>query len=204
MRAAFGGIAQRDEGEMTVAPHPSYGDIAHFYKARVLQLDIGEQQQHGPTRVPSPWIRPFVLSLRQADPRYFVTEAFEDDFTMTTEYTVENLGLADAEPKFTLTQEIAGMSWTLERRNPGTPVRELTISNITLTAGQSLVVYFGEPWGRRRIVIEEAGEDEVDVTRWIEFVSSDWWNERVSGLLPGENVIYSSRPFDLSFYHSNW
>lgn len=207
--AAFGGIAVADDLEMTVAPHPTYGDVEHFYKARVLDFDPDDEQTRGPTAVPTEFQREFTLTLHQSDPRYFVvgmnTESRGSAGEITAADGLVNEGLESAELRLSVAGAIAAdTTITFERRNPGIPLRTLVVvTKVAVDAGQTLRVIFGEPFGKRRVVIEDALGDEEDVTRWVTFWQSNWWNERVNGLVAGDNVVYGSRAFTVDWYHTN-
>jgi hypothetical protein len=62
---------KNNEGRMVIRPHGDYGSMVTRFDARVIDLEIPEEQTVGPRHPMKPWQRPFTLTLRMSDPRFY-------------------------------------------------------------------------------------------------------------------------------------
>lgn len=184
-----------DIGGIEVKPHPDYiggGDNGAFFTtARVMALDIDEQQVRGRNAQPSPWQREFIFSLRQNDPRW-KWFPLAQQFFIGGSGQVTNRGNAPAEPTFL----VAG------------PVNDLTIHNVE--TGKQLVFHdLNIPLGKKFFVNFEQRSAGMptnpnglspNVLKLGNLVSnvSSWWDsdQELQGLHPGVNnlLVYGDHP----------
>lgn len=162
------------------------GDSWNF-TARVMQLDCDEEQTLGPEAARSPWQRPFVLSLRMLDPRFY-KEPIRTLGSGTGTRTLTNDGNAPSDPSFTVATTGA-----------------VTITNNTVD-GRKLR-FIGVPSGD--LVVDFKGRtatiDGDDAIPYLQS-DSDWWDEGVPGLKPGDNSINVSggQAWSASWYDASW
>jgi hypothetical protein len=197
MRGAF----QQDTVlTFTVAPPPARGGVSHSYTGRVLQLTLDDELRFGPTRIPSPHARAFVLAVKQYDPRYYVTTATSDTESAGVATVLTNEGNAPTEPSFTV---IGGASLDqADIRNQTTGKKLLFTGLLGLVpAGQSMVVDFAN----REVYNSVTGADlsgRMDVTL------SDWWDEGTPGVVPGANSLIvlgtGTTSYTVTFKSANW
>lgn len=79
LRDAF---ASLEEGRMDVTPHPENGELSAlvpvYFEARPLTCEIADVQES------KDWRRPFVIALRQGDPRHFESDQDSHSAEITT------------------------------------------------------------------------------------------------------------------------
>lgn len=156
------------------------GSIEWVYYARVLQLDMDEEQITGPDAV---WRfqRPFTLGLRMSDPRIYVATPVDNSlagWASASTHTVTNLGGTDSDPIFRVT--VPGGTPDIELRkvvDGGAGDRRLTFSDVP--AG-TMVVDFN---------MRTASVDGADITGKLDPSLSNWWNQGVVGLYVGDNDL---------------
>lgn len=188
MRQAFGAMsreggrvhewAQSGEGMMTITPHASYGSENHIFFARTASLEIGDEQLDGPSRVPSPYRRPFVLTLRLADPRiYHATTQSSTGNADGAVVFIDNDGSAPTDPVFKVQGAFTSTPIVLAR---GTDY-VLAFENMNGIA-DGLWVDFK---GRRAWLNDDGG----DMTAHLSVADSNWWDPGIVGLDPGPNSV---------------
>lgn len=171
LRYAFGD--RRFEQRINVNPHPDNPlGMPMFYRARCTALEIDEEQTFRETRVPSPWCRPFVLTFRMGDPRFYevelntVTGNVADQMASVS---VTNLGTAPADPVIYVAGE-TGNDWTVTGHHDHT----LRFVGWPIPSSDSAIIDFAE----RRLTLggnNWSGRTNAD---------SDWWDDGVEGLPP--------------------
>lgn len=205
-RAMKGAFAGTTEGTMTVAPHPDQGVAAWHYRARVMQFTCPDEQLFDRNHLPTPWIRPWVLTLRQSDPRYYIPTIKRypsaDPLVWTNNGLfidpVVNDGNAPTDPIFELKGLIAG---TVEVQNVSLG-HTLRFDNVNVPVGQRMLIDFRT----RKAINTTTLEDLVPKLRPD---LSTWWDETVIGLQPGgQRVIAQGAGFQgtwaVSFYSADW
>ena len=90
------------EYSIAVAPNAAWGDDTWSYSARVMQLDMDDEQVHSPLHARGPYQRAFTLGVRMSDPRFIYTLASCSASGFTTAQAINNLGSAPADPVFTV------------------------------------------------------------------------------------------------------
>ena len=170
-----------DQGMMTVRPHPAVGGPDFYYYARPLAFDVDDEQVVGPEASPSAFQRHFVLSLRQADPRFYHgAQVNTGDQAAGSTPTVTNAGSAPTDFGVIADGPIPD-DFVIERYgNPD--ARKLLLNNVGLAGGQQLFVNFGAR-SIRRI------QDNADFSGRLVFPDSNWWDDGVWGLHPGATMI---------------
>lgn len=182
MRAGF---AERStEQAMTISPHPGYGTQEWFYGARALALDIDEIQANGPWQWPQ-FERPFTLSLRMSDPRFFaLPQLTSGPHASGATVTIANAGTAPSDPAFSGT--IAGTTITIENATVPTDAgtAQLVIDVPALLVGESIVIQFAS-----RTITPIISGIPGDLLGYLDAAASDWWDEQIPGLVPGNNEV---------------
>lgn len=204
LRSAF--ADRSNEGSMAHVPYEDYigegGDDGYwFYTARVLQLDVPEEQLFDATAVPSPYQRPFTLGLRMSDPRVYWNEEVSEG-PDSSDVTVENLGIAPTDP-------------VVEVGITGTGLHDVTISSdaphqlelvdVDLTGlGAGRIVF---DFAARTIeFITTVGAEVTDIAYSLDVATSDWWDAGIPGLSPGQSTVEQSGGDDITvtFRHASW
>lgn len=180
-----GACAERSaEGWMQVNPDPTIGGAALGYAARVLALDMDDEQTVGVGTMPSEYQRHFVLSLRQSDPRYYQIGApVQGTAGQGVVITVINLGYAPAEPVWIVDGPVAD-DLVFERYDNPDP-RKVLFNSVGLAAGQQLRL------DQRTRTLTRVS-DGVDFTSKLVFADSSWWDEGAFGLNPGATQVRSA------------
>lgn len=182
MRAAY----SVTEGMMVVEYHPEYSDeeqLAFVYFARPTQLDIIDEQAEGATAL-YPHGRPFVLALRQHDPRYYLWNP-EGDAGFSSAagdvsgdpFTVTVAGTAPTDPVFVF--DAPGTSVTIHNASAGWT---MVIDGLPDLTGDTLTIDFG-------LRLAYKGAFAGDMTGKIDLSSTDAWDSGKYGLVAGDNVI---------------
>jgi hypothetical protein len=189
-------LAQVGEGMMTITPHASYGSVNHVFFGRAQSLEMGDEQTAGPSATYGPFLRPFVLTIRLADPRVY--EQTQHSFLAQTPGSsifVTNSGSAPTDPIF----KIIGNSTTL--------------NSVVLARGTDYVLAFASTWAgvfdalwvdfKARRAWRES--DGADLTGTLSVSQSNWWDPGVHGLDPGPNDIgvTGGTEWDIYWYHAS-
>lgn len=186
MRAAFA-INMSSEGFMQIIPDAAFGDDVWSYLARPLSggLTIDEGIHRSRFHPHGAFARTFQLSLRMSDPRFYLLSAHQvfDANPAGTYITVPNYD-APADPLFTISLPTSGLTVTLRSNTVVTSASGLARLRFGPFTGVSgtLVVDFRE--GGRSVTM--AG---IDVSQYIDSSYSNWWDELIPGLAPGNNDI---------------
>lgn len=169
------------EAPINVRPHADIGGTEWVYYARVMALDADDEQLLGPEAMPTAFQRPFILTLRQSNPRaYAVSDLISDGGTSGAVVSVTNAGTAPTDPIFDI-EDLTDGTIELIRSAPGGAT--LTFGDdLELEAGESLEVDFGQRRMRRL-------PDGADFTHKMLFEDSNWWDALVGGIEPGENAL---------------
>lgn len=198
LQAAF---SVTDERDVVSAQHPDYaatvsGQESFLWRARCIGLEMGDEQNHL-----SKWERPFALSLRQSDPRFYdPTAVFE--FAESAAVVVEPgialpqtapFSIPAAAPAGSLTASVGGSAPTDPIIEIHGPVTNPRITNQTL--GVELRFSAGFAVGTGSFVEVDFAERTVKlegvtlITAEPSLILSDWWDAGVDGLVPGDNEI---------------
>jgi hypothetical protein len=185
MRASF--RDRSGEYEMRLAP----ADGTHwFYVARVMSLNIDDEQTQGPFF--RPWQREFQLDLRQSDPRFYVDALIDTGALAAGSHSVAVDGLADTDPVISVLIP------------SGTP--DVTLSNGSVLASNGLAArlrFLDMPAGVLQVDFRNrrATISGQDVSAALDFDYSSWWDENIPGLIPGNNALSMSGAtnFSVSF-----
>lgn len=181
LKAAHYYDAQLSEGQMTIARNAAVGGHSYSFTARLVQVEIDEEQTFAATDRPSPWQRPFVVSFRLSDPRVYVTDAQYQQSCAAAGggndpfLDVQNAGAYDAIPVIRLT----GPSVSPIISRPGAQLATL----FTLAAGEWADVDFAA-----RKITKNTG---ADLTNQRDIPNSTWWDagqEGIPGGVPGPTV----------------
>jgi hypothetical protein len=180
LRAAF--TAPDPISELVVAPPVARGGVSWGYFVRPLGLDLDDVQEFGPTRLPTGYQRTFTASVRQADPRFYVSGVVSATSAGgATPISVTNSGNAPAEPQFQIYAPFTADVW-LQRTGPDPRSLALAKEVIDPVGAGSIFVDFA---ARMITCPEQPGSDYSGAVLF----QSDWWNDGVMGLLPGAQSI---------------
>jgi hypothetical protein len=99
---------QMAEKQMVVTPHPDYATGSRFFYARALGLEIPDEQALSAQRMTRGYERPFALSVRMSDARFYDGEGKSETLTAANAddgptVEVTNAGTVETEPVLTLT-----------------------------------------------------------------------------------------------------
>lgn len=170
-----------NQGGMAVHPHPGIGGQEFYFFARPLAFDVDDEQVVGVEAMPSAYQRRFILSLRQADPRYFHGPT-QNTGAQASGATPSVTNHGNAPTDFGL--EVAGPipdDLVIERyANPD--ARKLLFNNVGIAGGDSLVMNFGA-----RSILRAS--DGADWSGRMVFATSNWWDSDAWGLHPGATTI---------------
>lgn len=153
------------------------GEQQWIYTARVQQLDADSSHAEYDAARFLPWQVPFVLGLRMDDGRYYAWPTIVGAGVTVDDgdvYTFTNQGRTDTDPVVTVAVASGGT--------------DVTITSVTLSKS---LVFLDVPAGSlvvdfRKPLATIAGDDAV---RYLDDDSSDWWDEGVPGIVPGDNDV---------------
>lgn len=160
-----------------------------------------DEEQGAPTLLPSAFQRPFDLTFRQSDGRWWVPSqtqsvgwdgATYDGIDGGTSGTLTMPGTAPSEPVFTLISAGDG-SATLTFTSEEIGAQLQIVLPSAMADGDKLVVNFGQ----RTIMYTPSGDDPVNYAGYLDLANTNWWSEAstafltpVGGsLLPGTNTL---------------
>lgn len=182
---------------MVHQPPAARGGVSWFYNARIMSLDITDEQTRGPGALPSPWQRLFAASLRMVDPRFFSSDLIVSPLKSTGQsHTVVHEGGAPTDPVIRLHGPL-GTTVTISR--PG-EVLELTGAQLaTVGSGETLIVDF---MAREARVNDDPAQD---LSHLVTF-GSTWWDDGKEGVPPlGSHAItVSGGSWEVLFRHADW
>lgn len=177
MRNLLAAFEDRAIGTMHVIPDAGWtdGGTEHYFTGTPTACDIDDVQEAAPTRMPSPYVRSFTVSIRQHDPRYYEVTSRTAGPTAAT-LTVTNGGSLPTDPVLTLTAtaDVAG-PWSISRSDPGTDPELAFVED--LVDGDIVIVDFAAHTAKRAGISLTLGPDPT------------WWDTGVAGLRPGSNTI---------------
>lgn len=170
---------------------------------RVMAFESDEEQLFGPNRQPTMWQRPFTLTVRQYDPRFYSYPALEEDDPGEANIVVSNLGNAD-------TQRLAITVYG--------PLDNLVVGNTTIDKTLEFVgldIDLGERliigWQQRSIIrpnqAEPVNSPNISKLGTLQTGDSDWWDAFAEGLAPGANTLtVSDAPngWKVGWQHAIW
>jgi hypothetical protein len=172
-------LAQVGEGMMTIAPHASYGSVQHVFFGRTQSLEMGDEQTAPPSSTYGPYLRPFVLTIRMADPRVYeaTVQSTTGGNLDGSSVFITNSGSAPTEPVFKLHRRLHVHS---RRHRPRHRLRA------RLHGARRDRRWLWVDFKARRAWLEHGGvrDDRESVGR-----QSNWWDPGVHGLDPGPNDI---------------
>jgi hypothetical protein len=192
------------EGVMTVRPHPTIGGVQTYYSARVLALELDDDQSpYSPDALPTPYQRGFVLTLRMSDPRHYLVGAAHYAAVSASSVGVTNQGNAPTEPVFIVNGPISDDLVFERLDNPD--YRKLLFDSVTLASGQQLRLDFKNRTLRRV-------SDGTDYMGKLVIATSNWWDESIPGLMPGNTGVRAAlgagtagtNAWSIDFAHANW
>lgn len=175
---------KNNEGRMVIRPHSDYGTVRTRFDARVIDLEIPEEQTVGPNHPMKPWQRPFTLTLRLSDPRFYSASVIAGTGLGLTarpdggHLDLTNLGSAPTE--FIARIELVDNNVIIERTAPDP--RVLTFTDLGAYVGETLD--FSSRL--RHLNVLSTG---TALAGHLDLSVSDWWNEGEYMLLPDDNTI---------------
>lgn len=189
MRASF--KERSRSGTMTSIPHPSYGTVYFSYTARVTSLKIDDSNivvNDGHPR--SVYQRGFILTLRQADPRYYMP-AHAVSVNGSSVVNVTNVGTAHVDPLIT----VAGASNVVAIGRSGGPLLVME-----LPSGSHQLEF--DFW--KRTVTKDEGL--TDMSAYLSVMNSTWWDALVEGIPEGNHDIslYGGDEILVQFTPASW
>lgn len=180
---------------MAHRPPAARGGVGWFYNAYVLDFGMDDEQAND-DRAPIPWQRPFSLSLRMEDPRFF-----SEDLVVSPSqgpggtYAVDHAGGAPTDPVFRLT---APLSDTVTLNRAGATL-VLHGDALTDVAGQ-LIVDFA---AREARVNDDPANDLSNLVTF----GSTWWDDGVDGI-PAFSItdvsVAGCTSWEVLFRHADW
>lgn len=191
-------VGRLTETSIVVTPHPAIGGAVHRYDARILALDIDDDQTRGVGSMPTAYQREFVLSVRQSDPRYYLVgqdvtaNAVESDVV-----EVNNVGNFDALPVFIVNGPVP--TDLFFQRYDNFVERALVYEDVGLATGQQLKLDFNN-----RTLTRVSDGESFEHKR--AFDLSNWWDTTAAALNPGiTHVSVSGAPtWSITFSPANW
>lgn len=170
LRTAASNLADQS---ITIAPHPTWGSISLVIFGRPIAYTSDDEQTRSAQSLPSAYQRDFVLTFFMTDPRaYYVDGPVTAGAAAATADTITPGGTAPTEPTFSIAGATTG-AIVLHNLTQGKQLAFL--SGLTLGGGDTLTVDFS-----KRTALK--GSD--DVTGFINWSSSDWWDEDAYGIAP--------------------
>lgn len=189
-------------GSMTIVDPDNTGEGYALEQLRCTAFDMDDAQLRT-DRAVYRWQRPFVLTVRIADPRavwYPVAEDLGNANGATQVLT--NLGNAPADLTFDVYSTGTGMDVILENLTTG---YQLKFDDMPIPSGDLLRI----DWGQRAAVWAEAANlplytPNTDMMPYLDHDLSDWWDQGVYGLGVGSNSIKvnGAGAWDVWFQHS--
>ena len=167
------------EETITVRPHDAIGGNTHQYLARVLALEMDDEQIIGVDTMPTPYQRSFVLTVRMSDPRFYlagvdITAGGASGATVT----VTNPGTVASDPVFYFNGPTPG---------------DLTIERLDNLAYRKMVYEDVETTGQMRLDFSDRTFTRVSDGESFEhkraFSESSWWDPENVGINPGTTQI---------------
>lgn len=159
---------------MRVAPHPDWGTVALTIFGSPRAWSMVERQDDGPHSYPSAYQRGYVFTFRQRDPRAWALDDVETaGAANNTAATLTPGGLAPSEPYWV----IAGPAGSVLDVQNVTTGKKLRFRDLPLLSGHNLIVDFGATTVRRSATI-----DGVDMTGYIDWSASNWWDPDTHGV----------------------
>jgi hypothetical protein len=166
------------EGVMTVTAGSGWGGQSWFYRARVMQLDCDADLDYVPNR-PFPFQLGYQLGLRMGDARFYATGQRSASGAAGATVVVNVGGKAPTLPVFTITPTATTV--TLLNTSVATSNGTAEIHLTGVAVGTPLIVDFN---ARGIIGLDGTRYDELFAPE-----TSDWWDELIPGLIPGNNSI---------------
>jgi hypothetical protein len=191
-------------------PNVAYGTHVWGYYGRVLANDIDEEiPTDNIDEIPSPYQRKFTLSVRMSDPRYFlVDESFSSTGNASGATVVaDNLGNAHADPTFVVHGLTAGDQVDITNADVNTSDGTARL-RFTAIADGDLHVVFGK---NSYAYIDNGVDPPIDNNAYsaaFDSLYSQWWDELIPGVIPGNNSLSVVAPgassWDVSFLYRSW
>lgn len=145
-----------------------------FMDGRIIAFDADDEQTTGPTSV-RPWQRPFTLSMRLSDPRVYFNPGEAGGAAAGASTTLHNSGDVPTDPVLTLSN--VGPLVTVYN---GTLDKSLRFAVPVANQGGTMIVDFKQ---------RSARIGAFDAMTGFDAGFSDWWDEYVPGLEPGDNNV---------------
>lgn len=200
MRAAFA-AGMSTPRLMEIIPNPAFGDDVWGYIARVLPggLTIDERIYRTFGHPRGAYARTFQLSVRMQDPRFLLTSAWQQflNHAAGSYLTVPNYD-APADPKFTITVPAGLPDVTLRSNTVVAPSGTARLRFLAVPAGE-LVVDFTQGSRFARL-------GGVDAMGYFDSAYSNWWDEFIDGLAPGNNdvTVQGAGVWDIEYFPRCW
>lgn len=200
----------RRAGSLTIVDpaNPSEGYASYVAGARGMQLNMEDKYDQGPNKVIR-WQRPFVLGVRLFDPR-FIWYPQQSDLANAPGSTqvLANLGRAHADLWFDINFGGGGGGGVIVLENLTRGTRIQFKDTLDIPADGLIRI----DWTQRAIVralAPPAYNPNTDLTPFVDWDETDWWNSMEWGLGPGNNEIRVSGGSGISdwsvwWHHTSW
>ena len=189
MRGAFGATTGEDWMHVTTPR----GGVGWYALMRPIDLSIDDEQTMGEQQLPSPWQRPFTLTMRASKP-YWASDPPQADSGLSsgTILTRFNEGNYPADPIITM----SSMGETVVAERVGGPEpRKLTFSNLDSMGGVVSLDF-----GARTMFTSLGG----DAGRRLVMAQSNWWDDGATGMRVGQNDIrVTGANWELFYRHTS-
>lgn len=175
------GFAPMDERQMVVTLNASLGGDTYTWRGRVLDYQPSEEIVSGPSLNTRGWERPFVVSFRLSDPRFYALDPLSETVPRgPSGHTITNPGSAPTDPVVVLTGPYDAATLT------NATVQGTLHFTTPITTGKFLLIDF-----KSRTIIDQDGND---ARSHLDLVGSTWWDSGVYGLAPGDNSCFLTIP----------
>ena len=199
LRAA---ASSRADMPLAISPHPDLGGPTLTAYGRPIACPIDDEQTLPPEALPTPYQRPFVLSFRLRDPRFFDLSA--PDAAGAAAGTPAFLGMtgpvaadggAPGEPVFTVNGPTTA---AVVLRHLGMSLELAFLPALALAGGDILTVDF---------LARQARVGATDVAGYVDWANSNWWDSDRIGLIPGiaqQVQVDGAGAWTVSAYNAVW
>jgi hypothetical protein len=193
LRAATETASSNPDGwTISLAYDPTYDPTGMVFTGYGVPIDFtSDDVLLSPDALPSPHQRPFVLSFRLADPRFWLTSGSPistGPVARGTSAALTMTGTAPSEPTFTLTGTGSGSATIV--LNHSDLARNLQVDlPAAMASGDTLVVNFLQ---RTVVFTPVATGVPHDYSGYIDWSQTDWWGEAAAAqsLVVGVNNLY--------------
>src|SRR5262245_23464158 len=190
------------EQQVLITPHSSWGSDDWGYYARVLQLDLDDEQITSPYHARGPYQRGFVLGLRMSDPRFYwklnasagVQQSIGN--ANNSQQSLVNGGTAPSDPLFDV---VVGT---------GNPNVEITNIDVMTSNGTARLRFNAVPSSTLQVnfFTRTVTLNGNDAFKYFDTVYNQWWDELIPGFRPGTNRINVTGcvSWNVHWWHRSW